>query len=782
VTDVLKRAVQTVTKAMVDHAVINAPEVNAVTIGTPVSRVDGHLKVTGAATYASDTLLPDLAYAALALSPIARGRIIGIDASDVEALPGVLSVFTHQNAPRLRKNLVPQIGAGRWSIGRDFRPLQDDRIRFAGQPVALVAAETYEQAVDAASRLHATCKYVAEPTETDLSQVLDDAFPATPRIGKPDYQRGDVATVLANAVVRVDAEYATPPQTNNPLGLFATVASWDGDQLTLYDANQTTGNVAKSAASVFGLTLGRGGVDVITPFVGGGFGAGLRAWPHAWLAAMAAREVGRPMKLVLTREQMFTAVGRRAQTIQQVTLGADTEGRLTAIRHDAVQDTSRDEDFIEALTGVSRTLYACPNVETHYRLARLDRATPTYMRCPGEAETLFALECALDELAIALNIDPIDLRLRNDAERDQEKDKLWSSKSLGACYVRGAELIDWPRRTPQPGSMRDGNTLIGLGTATATYPAFALPASASARIDAHGIVVVRSAVTDIGPGTATAMTQVAADALGLPIERIHFELGDSRFPKSPQQGGSMIMASVGPAVLAACLALKENIIALAVADSDSPLFGTKGEAIEARDGKLMLRENPSRADSYEAILIRAGKASLEAEKTAQSLPQRLTHACEAFGAQFAEVHVDVDLRTIRVARLVGVFGVGRVINSKLAHSQLMGGMIWGLSQALLEDTTYDHRLGRIVNASFGDYLIPVNADVRSIEVELIPEEDPYVNALGVKGVGEIGLAGVAPAIANAVYHATGIRVRELPITIEKLLDGESPASARRPTT
>lgn len=766
-TGIIKRAVHAVTSTISERAVANAPELEPVTIGASIARVDGLQKVTGAATYPSDVVLEEMAYAALALSTIVRGRIVRIDTHEVAAMPGVLAVITHENAPRLKKNLIPQVGSGRWSLGRDFRPLQDDRIRFAGQPVALIVAETPEQATDAAARLHIT--YEEQPPETDLARVLDDTFPATPRLGKPDYTRGDAASALTAAPVTVEADYATPPQTNNPLGLFATVAVWHGDKLTLYDASQQTQNVARAAESVFGLTLGRGGADVIAPFVGGGFGAGLRAWPHAWLAAMAARVVERPVKLVLHRPQMFTQIGRRAQTIQHLALGAERDGRLVAIVNHATQDTSRDEDFVEALTGVSRSLYACPNVETRYRLARLDRSTPTYMRCPGEAETLFALESALDELAVALEMDPIALRLRNDTEVDPENDKPWSSRSLRACYERGAELFNWSRRTPQPGSMRDGNVLIGLGTATATYPAFAIPASAYACISGDGRAVVRSAATDIGPGTATAMTQVAADALGLPIARVHFELGDSRYPRSPQQGGSMIMASVGPAVHAACLALKEQVIALATADAASPLNSVAPEDIVARDGQLVLRDDPARADTYAEILARAGKDTIEVEESAQSFAQRLTHSCEAFGAQFAEVHIDVALRTIRVPRLVGVFGAGRIVNPKLARSQLMGGMIWGLSQALLEDTVYDHRLGRIVNASFGDYLVPVHADVQRVEVEMLPEDDPYVNPLGVKGVGEIGMAGVAPAIANAVYHATGTRIRELPITIEKLL-------------
>ena len=764
-TEIARRAVRTVTTAIAQRAVAKVEVPAAVSIGTPVSRIDGYAKVTGGATYPADVHLPTMTHAAIVTSTIARGRIVAIECDEAASLPGVIALYTHENAPRLRKNLTPQIGAGRWSIGRDFRPLQDDRVRFAGQPVAVVVAETFEQAVDAASRVRVT--YAEEPATTDLSAALGDAYPPKPRLGKPDYARGDTQAALAAAPVRLEAEYATPPQTNNPLGLFATVAVWEGDRLTLYDANQYTRNVATSAARVLGLD--GGDVDVRSPFVGGGFGAGLRAWPHTWLAAAVAREVGRPVKLVLPRAQMFTAVGRRAQTVQHVAIGAERDGTLLAIAHHATHDSSRDEEFVEALGTATRMLYACPNVETTYRVAKVDRATPTYMRCPGESETLFALESALDELAYALGMDPVALRLGNDARINPENDRPWSSKSLTACYERGAEIIGWSRRTPAPGSMRDGTVCVGYGTATATYPAYTLPSAAEISVAADGIATVRSAATDIGPGTYTALAQVAADALGIPVGRVHCQIGDSRFAKAPQQGGSMIAASVGSAVHAAGLDLRKQAIAFAVADPDSPLFGVAPEAVVARDGLLLIAAAPSRSDSYEALLTRSGQDQFVAEATSRAFAQRLGHSCMAFGAQFAEVHVDVDLRTIRVPRLVGVFGVGRLINPKLANSQLMGGMIWGLSQALLEETVYDHRLNRIVNASLGDYLMPVNADVQSIHVECLPEDDPYVNPLGVKGVGEIGMAGVAPAIANAVYHATGIRVRELPITIEKLL-------------
>jgi xanthine dehydrogenase YagR molybdenum-binding subunit len=764
---IIKRAAESIIDVMAERAVASTPELAFSEAGEPLDRVDGGQKVTGSAQYPTDKMLPGLAYAALVTSTIARGCVTGIETSEAEATPGVIAVMTHQNAPRLSKNLVPQLGGGRWSVGHDPLPLQGDRVRYAGQPVAMVIAETREQAIDAASRVRVA--YATEAAVTDFTAVSDTGHPAKMRIGKPDYARGDADSAVRSAPVRVDGEYATPPQTNNALGLFATVAYWDGNTLTLFDSNQFTKNVQRSAASVFRLWAGRGAVQVVSPFVGGGFGAGLRAWPHTWLAAMAARAVDRPVKLELPRQQMFTAIGRRAQTLQHVRLGAERDGSLTAIVHHAVHDTSRDEEFVEALTSVSRLLYACPNVETRYRVARVDRSTPTYMRCPGESETLFALESAMDELAVALEMDPIALRRKNYAQHDQEREREWSSNALLACYARGAELFDWSRRTPAPGSMRDGDTLIGLGTATAFYPAFSLPAKAEAILDTDGNVVVRSAATDIGPGTGTAMLQIAADTLGVSPSRIRFELGDSRMPMAPQQGGSTIMASVGSAVFDVCTKLRQRVIELARADSASPLLGVDEQSITIRNGLLMVDGDPNRSDRYDAIVARLGQGPLTVTTMSRSMLPRMARSCQAFGAQFAEVHIDASLRTIRVPRLVGIFGAGRVVNPKLARSQLMGGMIWGLSQALLEETVYDHRLNRIVNASLGDYLVPVNADVGSVEVDFIAEDDRYVNAIGVKGVGEIGMAGVAPAIANAVYHATGIRVRELPITIEKLL-------------
>ncbi|MFN8590346.1 MAG: xanthine dehydrogenase family protein molybdopterin-binding subunit [Thermomicrobiales bacterium] len=765
--EIVKEVTHRLATAISERAVARAEEVTPIAIGAPLSRIDGVAKVTGAARYPSDIVLPNLAHARLVTSTIARGRMTLIDTAEATALLGVLAVITHQNAPRLRRNLVPQLGAGRWSLGRDLRPLQDDRIHYAGQAIAIAVAETYEQAIDAAARVRVT--YESEAADTDLRHALEAGEVESPklRLGKADYERGDVVAALAAAPVTIEQEYGTPPQTNNPLGLFATVAAWDGDNLTLFDANQGTWNIARSAASVFGLD--REQVHVSSPFVGGAFGAGLRAWPHTWLAALAAREVGRPVKLILSRPQMFTAVGRRAQTVQRLALGAERDGRLTAIRHDAAHDTAREENFTEALGTATRYLYSCPNAATRYRTARVDRSVPTYMRCPGESETVFALESALDELAGALGMDPVALRLRNMPERNEESDKPWSSHSLRQCYERGAKRFDWTRRAPEPRSMREGNVLVGLGVATGTYPAYVMSASAAASLSQDGMLTVRTAATDIGPGTATALTQIAADALGLPVPRVRVEIGDSRFPKAPQQGASMLMATIGSAVHSTCCDLREQVATLAAADPDSPLYRVKPKTVLARDGALVHPDDASRRDPYENILARAGREGLDVSGRSMPLGSRLAHSSHAFAAQFAEVHVDVALRTIRVPRLLGVYGVGRVINPKLAESQLSGGMLWGMSQALFEETTYDHRLNRIVNASLGDYLMPVHADVGSIEVEVIPEDDPYVNPIGVKGLGEIGMGGVAAAIANAVYHATGVRVRELPITIEKLV-------------
>lgn len=505
------------------------------------------------------------------------------------------------------------------------------------------------------------------------------------------------------------------------------------------------------------------------PLVGGAFGCKGSVWSHVVLAAMAAKGAGRPVKLVLDRNQMFGPVGARPVTDQRLRHAAMSDGRLTATAHDTVAYTSMIEDWIEPCGLMTRMMYGAPNEETTHRLARMNLGTPTFMRAPGEASGSFALESSMDELAHELGIDPLQLRLQNYTERDPGKDLPFSSKSLRQCYERGAERFGWSRRNPQPRSMKEGDKLVGWGMATATYPTNRSKGAASATIHADGTVVVRSSTQDLGTGTYTVMTQVAADALGLPVERVRFELGDSRLPEAPVSGGSTTVASVAPAVQAAARALKLKLVGIAVADEGSPLHGALADEVEMDGGMLFLRSDPSKGESMTDIVVRHGGAPVEAQADADPGDASKKYSMHAFGAVFVEVHVDEALGTVRVPRVVGVYGVGKLMNAKTGHSQLMGGIVGGIGMALFEETVFDLRDGRAVNGNLAEYHVPVNADIGSIEVEVVDEDDPHVNPLGAKGIGEIGITGVAAAVANAVFHATGKRVRDLPITLDKLL-------------
>jgi xanthine dehydrogenase YagR molybdenum-binding subunit len=710
-------------------------------IGQPVSRVDGRLKVTGAARYAAE-FDPGgkLAYAVIVDSTIAKGRITAIDAARAEQASGVIAVITHLNAPRLPYS--PHKGMVDPELGERLHVFQDDQVRFNGQPVAVVVAESFEQATHAAELL--TISYAEEPAATRFEpafakakrprKVEDDTGEELP----PELSRGDSAKALAEAEVKVDERYFIPRENHNPIELHATVAKWDGDKLTLWDKSQWVHNTAAEIAAVFGIAAAD--VRVISPFVGGAFGSSLRTWPHVSIAALAARAVGRAVKLVLSRRQEFFGTGFRPTTDQRVALGAGRDGRLTAVIHQATAETSTYEEFTEATLNATRFLHSCPNLTTEYRLAPMNVHTPTYMRAPGEASGVYALECAMDELAVALRMDPIELRLKNEPSRDEFKELPFSSRSTRECYRVGAERFGWSRRTPEPRSMRDGRLFVGQGMASATYPMNRAPCSAKARLFPDGTAHVTSAASDMGPGTWTSMTQVAADALGLPIEKVRFELGDTDLPRAPVHGGSLTMASVGSAVQAACLEAKRQ---------------------------AMARAGQPNIDLAEAMR-RIGEP-VEAEVTSEPGDESARFSMHAFGAVFAEVTVDPDLGLTRVRRIIGAYGAGRIVNPKTTRSQCIGGMVGGIGMALLEHTVVDERNGRVVNGSLADYLVPVNADIVELDASFVEEHDPHVNPLGVKGVGEIALVGVAAAIANAVYHATGKRVRDLPITAEKLL-------------
>jgi xanthine dehydrogenase YagR molybdenum-binding subunit len=740
-------------------------------VGQPVDRVDGRLKVTGTARYAAEAQLANVAYGVLVTSTIARGKVKDIDVAAAEKAPGVLAVLTHRNAPRLpdRKELS---GTTDPSVGRPLQPLRDDVVHHNGQPVAVVVADTFERAMQAAALVRVT--YREERAVTEFAAAAEHAFPpAQPKSSdrgtkKPaDYRRGDPDKALADAAVRVQHTYTIPAERHNPMELHATVAVWDGPKLTLYDKTQWVDYVQRHAALAFGIPLKD--VRVISPFVGGAFGSALRAWPHVFLAAMAARHVRRPVKLVLTRAQMFTIPGYRPYTVQKVALGATRRGKLTAIRHDGTAQTSTYEEYTESLLNPTRFLYACPNVRTRYRLAAMNVNTPASMRAPGEASGVYALESALDELAVALRLDPVELRLRNHADTDPQSGRPWSSKSLKECYREGAKRFGWDRRDPEPRSMRAGRLLVGYGMASATWPTLRRPATVLVRIRADGTALVQTAASDIGPGTYTVMTQIAADALGLPVAKVRFELGDTKLPPAPVEGGSMTVASVGSAVQGAALAARSRVLELARGDDGSPLYLARADQVDAADGRLFLKARPARGETYAAILKRHRRQTLEVTHESKPGDEAKNYSMHAFGAHFIEVRVDPDLGTVRVARVVSGFGAGRIINPKTARSQAVGGIVGGIGMALLEETVWDRRNARVVNANLADYHVPVHADIPELDTFFVEEDDRHVNPLRAKGLAELSLVGVAAAVANAVYHATGKRVRDLPITPDKLL-------------
>jgi xanthine dehydrogenase YagR molybdenum-binding subunit len=735
---------------------------NPMSIGQPLPRVDGRAKVTGLARYAAEFDQPDQAHAVIVTSTIGLGRVTSIDAVSATAMPGVVAVISHRNAPRLpyggHKGFIDP------EHGERLHVLQDDQVRFFGQPMAVVVADTLDQAEHAALALRVGYQPRSPATRVEAAETI---VPGGAASASEDSVRGDADAALPQAPVTIDATYGIARENHNPMEPHATVAAWDGDRLTLWSKSQFVVNEAAEIAAVFGLAAEN--VRVICPFIGGAFGTALRTWPHVTLAALAARQVGRPVKLVLTRRQMFYATGHRPYTVQRVALGADQRGVLSALIHEGTAETSRYEDYVEALTTVSPYLYSCPNVRTRYRLAPLDTSTPTFMRAPGEASGIFALESAMDELAVQLGIDPIELRLRNEPEIDEGENRPFSSRSLTACYEAGADRFGWASRDPRPRSMRDGRLLIGWGMAAATYPVFRAPASARARLMPDGTAEVETAASDMGPGTYTSMTQVAADALGLAPSQVRFQLGRSDFPPTPPHGGSMTMASVGSAVQAACLAARDRAIERAMSDDRSALRGVNSDALEVREGRLALRDDPSRGQTYAELVALGGGQPIEAEASSASGDERQRFSMHAFGAVFAEVAVDPDLGMVRVRRAVGAYGAGRIVNPRLARSQCIGGMVGGIGMALMEQTVLDARDGRPVNASMADYLVPVDLDIGALEALFVEEDDPHVNPLGVKGLGEIALVGIAPAIANAVFHATGRRVRNLPIRIEHLL-------------
>src|SRR5216683_664322 len=687
-------------------------------IGVPLNRIDGVQKVTGAAKYAYEYPVEGVTYVFPVQSTIARGRVVSIDASAARALPGVIAVLSRENAPRI----APLDDA-------ELAVFQTDAVAYHGQFVAAVVAGTSEIARQAASLV--VVRYEEQPHDVELRADRGDLYTPERLLAgdETDTRSGDVEAALASASVSLDHTYTTPAEHNNPLEPHATIAIWSDEGVTLYDANQGAHSIRDTVASAFSLPPER--VRVIAPYVGGGFGSKAFPHPHTILTVMAAQAAGRPVKLALTRQQMFALAGYRTPTIQRMRLGADRNGQLTAIAHDVVEQTATIYEYAEPTAAPTRAMYAAPNRRTTHRLARLDMPVPTIMRAPGECPGMFALESAMDELAIACRLDPIELRIRNEPAVDPESGRPFSSRNLVACLREGAQRFGWAPHDPKPRARRDGPWLIGTGVAASTFSVFQFPATALVQVDHAGNYHVRIDATDIGTGAWTVLTQIAADALEVPPERVHLEIGDSSLPKAGLAGGSAGTVSWGWAIFNAASALRAGL-----------------------------------HEKYGGIVPADG---LEASGAFDTNPEAQQFSMHAFGAQFAEVRVNVDTGEVRVPRLLGVFAAGRIINPKTARSQLLGGMTMGLSMALHEVSVLDPRFGDYVNHDFAEYHIATNADVGTIDVTWIDEEDLHVNPMGAKGVGEIGIVGTAAAIANAVYHATGIHVRDLPITLDKLL-------------
>nr|WP_145552359.1 xanthine dehydrogenase family protein molybdopterin-binding subunit [Variovorax boronicumulans] len=734
--------------------------------GDPVPRVDGRAKVTGQARYAAEHAADGMVYGVVVNSSVARGRIVALHLDAALAVPGVVDVLSHLNRPHTRKlDLFYKDMTA--PAGSPFKPFHSDGILYSGQPVALVLADTFEAARHAASLVRVEIEQQSH--ETHLLSHLDRSHkPSRLKAGfsPPPDETGDAKAAFDAAPVKVAAEYYAGVEHHNPMEMHATtVLRGDDGHLTIYDKSQSSQNSRWMVSHVFGLSKRK--VTVRNPFVGGAFGSGLRPQYNLILAVMAALQLERSVRVVLTRQQMFT-FGHRPETWQRVQLAAQADGTLAAVMHEAIAETSRLEDYVEVVVNWSGQLYRCENVKLDYRLVALDHYSPIDMRAPGAAHGVHALEVAMDELAYALDMDPLALRLKNYSERDEAQDLPYSTKELRACYEQGAARFGWSRRPKAPRSMREGHELIGWGMATGQWDALQMFARAHALLQADGRLVVSSAASDIGTGTYTVMAQIAAAALGLPLEHVVFRLGDSTLPVAPIEGGSSHVTTVGSAVEGVCEKLQRQLFVLAQDLPDSPFARARFRDVRFRDGCIALDGGP--ALPIVQLMSQAGQASLEA--TYLMLPNilkqkkyvRATHS-----AVFCEVRVDEDFGTVRVTRVVSAVAAGRIMNAQLARSQILGGVVWGIGQALHEETHADHRLGRFMNHNLAEYHIAANADVHDIDVVFVEEDDRIVSRLGAKGVGEIGSVGVAAAVANAIFHATGRRIRSTPMTPDKVM-------------
>jgi len=686
--------------------------------GAPRDRVDGPVKVTGRATYAGDNDVQGLVHAVVVPSTIANGRVVSLDITAARSAPGVLEIMTHLNAPRVNaKKATPNDTL--------LFVLQDDVVEFDRQPVAVAIAETFEQAVHAAQLVRVT--YEAHPPTTDMT--LGTKFVPKPAgDASAPKQRGTPAEAFAGAPVKLKQTYTTPTEHHNPMETHGTVVQWRGDQLVVHDSTQWAFGVQRRLAAMFGIEPAQ--IRVMAPFVGGAFGSKGTMWSHVPLAVMAAKMVKRPVKLLVTRPQMFGWVGHRPQTLQVVSLGAGSDGRLQSVTHEVVNETSLSDEFVESCASFSRDLYAVPNFGMSQTLSRLHISKPTPQRGPGDSTGSFALESAMDELSYAIGLDPLELRLRNYSELHPNSGKPYSSKRLRECYRLASERFGWKDRNPKARSTTRGRMLVGVGMASAARSSHRSAASVRIRMNVDGSVVVQSGTIEQGTGSPTVYGQLAAQILGIPFERVRFDFGNTDLPAAPVAAGSQTSGSIGSVVAVAAGRLRDQLVAL-------------GGVVPAAGIEMLVDDKPS--------------------------PDEAAHETASFGAHFAEVEVDPDVGTVRVTRFVGAFEAGRILNAKTATSQCLGGIVWGISMALFEDSRYDARTARIMNANLSEYLVPTNADIPNVDVILVEGDDQFANPAGVKGIGEVGVAGSAAAVANAIYHATGIRIRDLPITPDKLL-------------
>ena len=723
-------------------------------------RYDGRAKVTGTAKYAAEFAVKNIAYAWIVQSTIPNGSLAAIDQSAAMKAPGVLAVLTPFNAEKLPKPKAEPPAT------RHITVLQETDIWYNGQPIAVVVAETLERARYAANLLKIS--YKPQPAKLDFKgRQSESRPPRRPGREPADSSRGDIHASLANSAFKVEETYTTPIQNHNPMEPHATIAWWEGDKLNLYDSTQYISGVKMTAAKTFGIPVDN--VRVQCPFTGGGFGSKGSTWSHVILCAMAARAISRPVKLVLDRTQMFGPVGARPTTIQKIKLGASAEGKLLAAQHDVTVHTSVMEDFLEPSALQTRLLYHTESNVTSHRLVEMNLGVATFQRAPGEATGTIALECAMDELAWKLNMDPVQLRLANYAEKDQGKDRPFTSKHLREAYAQAAEKFGWSKRAAKPGSVTEGNQLIGVGMATATYPANRSAAAATCGYHPDGRGFVATAAVDLGTGTYTIMADTAAQYLGLDPKTVDAKLGDSTLPRSPVSGGSQTAASIGPAIQAAAQQAKLKLAELAVADAQSPLHGHQASDLDAKDGKLFLKTSPASSENIETLLARNGGKSIEANASAEPSESASANTAQSFGAVFAEVAVDKDTHMVQVRRVVACYDIGLLMNTKTGLNQLMGGIVWGVGTALLEETHIDPIYGRTVNENLAEYHVPVNADIGTIDVSVVGIPDSKFSPIGARGIGEIGITGAAAAVANAIYHATGKRVRDFPITPDKLM-------------